>query len=261
MEFRIVQGKNEPHELFQLENFTGVISRSGKVAQFVHSREVSASQELNSVREPGVIFTERSLFVHPSDYVRLVLLFSNQVQLLHEGQPVAHQNRQPVCIRITRSYGCTCPQDDNMFLGFIEAGLLVHSGKQVTLLTELGKVLVPTIAATTALAFSGIGFLHSRYSQVFSSLVFQIGILLIFALLLASLGIWIHVIEYMVDCSAGFERIGELPPKRIDFLNMSWERGATWARWGTVCFFTALNAAVFLTFSCLADSVACKPVT
>jgi len=130
-------------------------------------------------------------------------------------------------------------------------GAIHFSSKQVSVLTDLAKTLIPIIVGFAVLATSGAGFLHKHSEQLTSPQSTRYLIFAVYCLLVISLGGWIHAIESMVDCAAVFERLDatiaeKMTPQRIDFLNHAWEKGATSARAGTVFLFEAIDVTLMI---------------
>jgi hypothetical protein len=129
------------------------------------------------------------------------------------------------------------------------------SGKQVTLLSEAAKVLIPTISGFAVLAGSGLGFLQS--SKPIDLPPVQIAILAVCALIVIALASWIFALAVSIDCGYPFDpmppRLPEKGPFSPDCLNDSWAKGLLAAKLGTISFFISLDVAAAVVIAVLTD--------
>src|SRR5262249_52407785 len=130
--------------------------------------------------------------------------------------------------------------------------VIYYSSKQITVLIDSAKVLIPTITGFAVLAASGVGFLYKQ-GQTYSKTI-QLGALSVSVAVVLALACWIITLATMVDCSRPFDRAAEsmaatLSAHDMRYLHESWATGLAAAKLGTVFLFLAVDIALLVATS------------
>ena len=128
---------------------------------------------------------------------------------------------------------------------------LAYSSKQVELLLEATKVLLPVCTGFVLLAANSLHRFEQQKLLASQSLRFIM--ILCFALSILSIGLWSGVLAFMVDCSHPFDRVEPLSTLRISIttLNWEWDLGQLCAEVALISFFASVATYCLLAYKLL----------
>lgn len=132
--------------------------------------------------------------------------------------------------------------------------VIQYSSKQIDLLSDTAKALIPTVAGFAVLAASGSGYLHAR--GFMRSQALKLGVLSVFVALVLSVACWVYLLGAMVDCSFAFERYTpsrEITPSNAGYLQRTYGVAVISAKLACVSFFFALDIALLVTVRVFSD--------
>lgn len=143
-----------------------------------------------------------------------------------------------------------------------EAGPLGYSGKQIDLMSETAKALIPTVTGFAVLAASGAGYLQQHAFDQFNKL--RIPIYIVFVSVVVSLACWIMLLGTMVDCSRPFDGaegklVAELTTANTGALQATYAIGVTLAKIGSVSFFLGIDLSLLVAVHALSERPRRKP--
>jgi len=127
---------------------------------------------------------------------------------------------------------------------------VAYSSKQVELLLEATKVLLPVCTAFVLLAANSLQ--HFEQQKLLGSRSLRFTMILCFALSIVSIGLWSGVLAFMVDCSHPFDRV-ESSALRINItkLNWEWDLGQLCAELALISFFASVATYCLLAYRLL----------
>lgn len=136
-----------------------------------------------------------------------------------------------------------------------ETTFIWYSSKQLDMLGDAAKILIPTITGFAVIVGSGTGYLHKR--ALLDSNRVMAGVAIVSVGIVTSLACWILVFATIVDCSRAFSRADPplttpLVQKDIDYFGKAWAFGITAAKIGTISFFFSVDIALLMTVSLFA---------
>jgi hypothetical protein len=137
-----------------------------------------------------------------------------------------------------------------------DAGPLSFSGKQIDLMSETAKALIPTVTGFAVLAASGAGYLQQHAYTQFNKL--RVGIYVVFASAIVSLACWTMLLGTMVDCSRPFDSasgkfVAELSANDAGWLQHTYIAGVILAKIGCVSFFFGIVVSLLVAVQALSE--------
>jgi len=145
----------------------------------------------------------------------------------------------------------------SLFLATPGSTAIHYSSKQIDILTDTAKALIPTVAGFAVLAASGLGYLYTHGHMRSEPLKF--GVFSVFIAIVFSMACWIYMLGAMVDCSHPFGRIQDkaLSPdvtvKNAAYLQHAYAVAVTCAKLACVSFFVALDGALLIALRVFSD--------
>lgn len=123
---------------------------------------------------------------------------------------------------------------------------LAYSWKQVEVLLEATKVLIPVNTGYVLIVIAGLRHLQKR--KLFATSSARRILISSFLLAIVSIGFWSGVLAFMVDCSQPFE-LAKAATLTINTsqLNLEWRLGLICAQLALISFFASIAL-----YSCLA---------
>ncbi len=132
---------------------------------------------------------------------------------------------------------------------------LAYSGKQVDLVTDVAKTMIPTVTGFVVLLAPATGHLLKRGYFVEEKRVAWA--VTVFALAVVSLGLWIAALTAMINCAHPFDQLIECQNSRLRGdtalyqLNIFYFFGIRAVEFAIIAFFLAVDLAVIMTTSLL----------
>ena len=136
----------------------------------------------------------------------------------------------------------------HLLSGSLKGQTLIYSSKQIELVTDVTKTLIPTVTGFIVLMAPAIGYLKNQQYLVRERNAAKVLVTLV--LVVTSLGMWVATLTAMINCASPFDQLlgqaMELDRGMLDSLNMYYFLGIRAAELAIISFFVAVDVAVLL---------------
>jgi hypothetical protein len=130
--------------------------------------------------------------------------------------------------------------------------IIAYSAKQVDVLIDSCKVLIPVITGYIVIVVGSLGQLEKK--RLISRRTVRRRLIGSFFMAIVALGLWSGVLALMVDCSFPFSRLSQaldsIPSER---LNVEWITGLVCAQAGLISFFFSVCLFAYVAYEMLSD--------